>query len=428
MASPLNTFKTILRSGRKFLHNRNGVFSVLVLATSSISFFISNYLAKAGLIQSDYLTFSYYITIFTIIQSYALTGSESLILKYCTFEKNSVYVPIDILKILIFNALLSCIVFILLNGEIFDIEVKIFDLIFINITFSIVLFLVQIQRISKKFQLGQLTANFWRLIIIFPLATYLFFLTNVKILFVFRAVIVATFIYVFIVSKKINIKLRSEGLKLNHKIIKDWLAFSFSVFVVQLLFNGDKFLVDSGLVKNLNFAEYYYFAFIGLIPINLFSTLISFILGPSIKSNPKDPKLFSTILKQLLIVGIAFCLSYHTALYFLKESLSIDIEDTAAYFLISLIGVIRIEYSILSVYMNLIANPAKIFLSNLSTIIGGILLYIIFSYFVPGKSITWLLILIFSIFLLRSGIFFFRIKNEINAQSYWLHNQKTKRV
>lgn len=428
MASPLNTFKTILRSGRKFLHNRNGVFSVLILATSSISFFISNYAAKTGLIQSDYLTFSYYITIFTIIQSYALTGSESLILKYCTFEKNSVYVPIDILKILIFNVLLSCIVFILLNGEIFDIEVKIFDLIFINITFSIVLFLTQIQRISKKFQLGQLTANFWRLIIILPLATYLFFLTNVKILFVFRAAIVATFIYVFIVSKKINIKLRSEGLKLNHKIIKDWLAFSFSIFVIQLLFNGDKFLVDSGLVKNLNFAEYFYFAFIGLIPINLFSTLISFILGPSIKSNLKDPRLFSTILKQLLIVGIAFCLSYHTALYLLKESLSIDIEDTAAYFLISLIGVIRIEYSILSVYMNLIANPAKIFLSNLSTIIGGILLYIIISYFLPEKSITWLLILIFSIFLLRSGIFFFRIKNEINAQSFWLHNQKTKRV
>lgn len=415
MESPLNTFKTILRSGRKFLHNRNGVLSVLVLAASSISFFISNYVAKTNLIQSDYLTFSYYISIFTIIQSYALTGSDSLILKYCTFEKNRVYVPIDIFKILIFNVLLSCIIFILLNGEIFDIEVKIFDLIFINITFSIVLFLVQIQRISKKFQLGQLTVNFWRLIIILPLATYLFVLTNLKILFVFRATIVATFIYVFIFSKKINIKLCSEGLKLNYKIIKDWLAFSFSILVIQLLLNGDKFLVDSGLVKNLNFAEYYYFAFLGLIPINLFSTLISFILGPSIKSNPKDSRLFSTIMKQLLIVGIAFCLTYHTALYLLKENLSIDIENTAAYFLMSLMGVIRIEYSILSIYMNLIANPAKIFLANLSTIFGGILLYIISSYFVPEKSITWLLILIFSIFLLRSAVFFFRIKNVINA-------------
>lgn len=397
------------------ISNKNNIRGLLILVISSFSFFVANFLARNNLQNSDYLIFSYYLSLISIINSYSLTGADALILKYCNVNNDKIEIPKQLLFILLFNSILSGIIFIILNGNIFNITLEVFDLILINITCSLGLFMSQSFRILRKAFIGQLVTNFWRLILIFPL--FLVFGNFTEVENLFRYIFVSYLIFLFFLFRGINFSIIILTKKDYLNMSKDWIAFSFSLFFLQLLFHGDKILVDLNLFQDLLYSDYYYFTFIGLIPINLFSTLISYVLGPIINDKKKDFDYFIRVQKNIFIIGSLGCFIFHLILFLNKDFVGINISDFAPYILLSCIGVIRVSYGVLSIYVNLKLKHFKIHLINVYSFLGSLL--IVFSSIFVGENngLILILILVLSVFSLRSLIFYLNIKKCFDEEN-----------
>lgn len=398
-----------------YISNKNNIGGALILILSSFSFFIANYLARTNLQNFNYSVFSYYVSLISIIYSYSLTGGDALILKYCSVNNDKIEISKPLLIVLSFSFILSGIFFVIFNGRIFDITLNIFDLLLINITCGLSLFISQLYRISRKVFIGQLVANFWRLILVVPLL--LVFVNFIEIRDLFRYVFIFSFIFLLFLFRGIKFSIITLSKKNYYEIFKDWIAFSFSLFLLQLLFHGDKILVDYNLFQDLIYSDYYYFTFLGLVPVNLFSTLISYIFGPIINEKKNEFDFFTKILKNIFILGIVGCFLFHCFLFLIKDFVGINIFNFIPYIVLSLIGVIRLLYGILSIYINLKVDHSKIITLNLCSFLGALLIVSISLLLFEIKNLFLILSLVFAVFTFRSVIFYLYLKKSFHEEN-----------
>jgi hypothetical protein len=399
-----------------YISNKNNIGGASILLVSSLSFFIANYLARTNLQNSDYLVFSYYVSLISIIYSYSLTGGDALILKYCTVNNDKIEISKPVLFVLLINFILSGIFFISFNGKIYDIKLTILDLLLINITCGLSLFLSQLYRIKREIFRGQLVTNYWRLILVVPL--FLVLIKFIEIGELFRYVFATSFIFILFLFRGIEFSIVELNKKNYFEIFKDWIAFSVSLFLLQLLFHGDKILVDHNYFQDLIYSDYYYFTFLGLMPVNLSSTLISYIFGPLINDRKNNLDFFIKILNNILMYGFLGCFLFHFSLFLIKDSVGINILNFMPYAFLSLIGVIRLLYGILSIYVNLKLNHSIIHKLNIFSFLGALLVVFISLLLFEEKDLILILNLVLAVFTLRSVIFYSYLKKSFYEENY----------
>ena len=101
-------------------------------------------------------------------------------------------------------------------------------------------------------------------------------------------------------------------------------------------------------------------------------------------------------------------------IYFIAPLLNMEM-DTTSLFLISIIGILKCIYSILSSVMAVRMNHGEIIRININTILIFILFFFITSNFV--SNITYLLIVVAALWFIRSSMILYSIRNnaEISA-------------
>ncbi len=370
--------------------------SLFFIAIASVSYFVINIIAKKVLSTDDFNIWIYIISLITFFSTFAMMGQDQLLLRFCKSQKSSIIID----KFSITFAFSSLIIFIPLSLLLFGnntMGVKPIEIICIIILYSFCKLAYQLTRIQKLFLLSQMSINGWKLILL-PMIIFVAYIGVANLFlasFVFGAV---TFLFV-ISSSKLKIINKIET------IFKYSFGYFLSMSVMAIFVYFERFLIE-GKITASEYTDFLYFLTISL---SIFSILASYF---GFKEAVKYKEFFSyedikkDLLKVLYIV-IPLSIIWSLFIYFVSPLLEVRV-DIDSLLLISIIGVFKCLYSILSSVMAVRMPFSDILIINIRTIVMFAIFYIFAMEFV--ENITFLLIIIALCWLLRSVFIFYRIR------------------
>ena len=344
------------------------------------SVFLVNIVLKATLSDFEYGEYSIFITFLQVCVSFGFLGLEQVFLRLSEVSKeNDILTDKKLLKITLGVGLLFSLLLSLVFSKVFlKIEIAFTLLILLTFSTSLMMFLYNIVRLKKQFVTAQLFSNMWKYIILAITAVLLINgAASTKTLievFTYTA-IGSVVVFSIYVVKNVPFKF-TDSFALS--TISRY-SFHFILSMLTLTFIGffDRFYIKAFFGSSA-FGTYFYLSTIFYFPFALLQGYIGFKELVFFKTNASLPILKKKLIRvNFLSLGIAVTI-YGTA-YILNileviPAIAFNLNATLIFILMGL-GVLRINYSMLSSVLGAIGSIKIIRNANIQSIVFIVLIF-----------------------------------------------------
>jgi hypothetical protein len=387
------------------------------MAVGAISIFLSNIFLKEILSAKSYGTYSLFVTYISLISSFGLLGFEQVFLRMSNnTTKNELSVDKKLLIIIavvwMSFGILSA--YLLKSNFLSDIAVSFWMIYICTLGVSGSMFLFNVFRVNSNFFTAQILVNHWKVILFgISIVYFLYGKNQVElILLILTIFFFIFFIYGTIISlRKIKFNLLNQ--KNIKKIFFFALQFSISLFTLSLIGYGDKFFIEKkfGLEE---LGDYFFLANIFVFPFSILQSYVGF------KELVSFKKEFSkTVLKrksrQISLFGLALSIFLIIMTFIASELEIIDVDINNNKILICLflfLGVIKLNYSLLSSVFGAVGLVKSITQANLQFLTVFVIVFFLFNERITEIHHIVLIILLF--WLLRVIIWWYNIFKQTN--------------
>jgi len=384
--------------------------SLIVLAVSSLSFFLSNILLKDLLSDVQYGLYSIIVTYIALLSLFGLFGCDQVLLRTSTIDKKVLVVDYRVICIMLpislgvslFSTYIICMYY--------DLNVSYFSLFLLSFSAILIKLSYQTSRMLSMFTFSQLTLNLWKIGLLFFIFFGVCINTDITLhviilcLLTFCLLSLASFIPLFA-----RIKLKRLDYPSSY-LLKLGSGFFIAMMSVSLLSFLDRFIIEQkfGLEK---MGDYFFFVNLYLYPFILVSTYIGFKELVAFKKE-FDMFLFKKRLIRIIIFSILSGSIYFIITLVLERIGVYDFRISAhikLIFALMIFGVIKIISSLLSAAMGARADVKDLKKVNIFTIFLFVVLLI--SITLCSSMLNIVLLFIF-IWVLRYSIYFILLLNQ----------------
>lgn len=332
--------------------------SLLIMCAGSGALFFSNIATKRFLTPQDYLFLSYFLTITTLLNSFALGGMEQLIVRYCTHTNNKIEIDRSSLVLIVSAMAISLVTFPLTITTIFPSSLSAPWIALLTVSFSLLLINYNLARIRSGFVEAQFSSGAWKFSILIGVSLCYVGLGDSLQTTILVGTALAGAINLYLARKNFSSLIIVES---NGSALSTGLAFSFSLAIMTVLGTFDRILAEKLSGQSL-FAEYIYFSMIVIYPFNMIASYVGFKEAIFFKKNfsaelvkNKAWHLFSRI--SALFIIFAVCVYLTSPLTHLKVTW---LNMALSYVLVCT----KCIYSIFSSIMGSRASAHQIWRSN----------------------------------------------------------------
>lgn len=378
-----------------------GNLSLLVMFFFAGCFFLSSILAKKILNDESFYQYNLLTTIFSMSFTFCFLGSEQLFLRLGKAYNSKYHISYKVIKLMLITCILFVFVcFFCLRGTFFE-EAHSFYFLFIPLFSALFIFTYNFLRVQHQFFLAQIINNLWKsgllIAVIFSLAYEFYFVSNVLL------TLVMLFSLFMLYVNRDSLIINDEALPKNWKQL--FLGFSLSLFVLLLINNLDRLVVESYLSKNA-FAGYVYLITLLIMPFSILSSYYGFKEVAFLKVKYKKQE-FERKLVKVSLISFSLYLVWFFIIYSLRTHIEIAVEIE---FLIPclIIVVFKSSYSLVSSLFGLKSSFREMLLVNISTLL---IVFLLFSLVIKlGVSYLYLLYSMAGVWLFRFFIFYFQTR------------------
>ena len=388
----------------KLINLLNKHFSLLILGTASLSFFLTNIILKDYLSSENYGLYSIFITYISLLSSFGLLGFEQVIIRTASIFSDKIIISNKLLAPIIISALLVAVLgsFLFINN--YNLLVSHTFLFFITLLVVITKLFFNLFRLLSQFTFSQLVLNFWK----FGLFIVLLILIFSRNIIILEDIIMIIFIFLimsmFMVFVLYN-KVQFRPILSSNKVFSQAGLFLLSLVTISLINFGDRFFIESRFGLQ-DLGDYFFFINLFLFPFTLFQSYVGFKEIVNFKLSYNQDLLaekLKKIFKYSLIFGVfLFILSFlidYFDVYHIKL-----IENSSMIILLIILGIVKMVYSLLSSAMGAICNNQMLFKINLYSIISILILCPFIYYYSTTITITILFLIV--LWLIRCVIWY----------------------
>ena len=384
-----NIFKKLIREHSSFL----------VIALGSLAFFVANIYAKEFFSDDDFNVWIYTVSLISFFSTFAMMGQDQLLLRFSNNQKSSMIIDTSTLSV-IFGALIIFVPFSLMLFSKNIMGIKPVELVSLIVSFSFCKLGYQLARIQKHFLLAQLSLNGWKLILL-PIITFVasFGVVNLFLLSFIGGVFI---FFNFLSTAKINVIENTET------ICKYGIGYFSSMGAMAIFVYFERFVIE-GKISLEEYGDYLYFLTISLSIFSIFASYFGF------KEAIKYKEYFDLKMLKRDLIGVSslvvpLSIIWMLLIYLFAPILNIDV-NSKLFVLVSVIGVLKCLYALLSSAMLVKMSYGDIIKINLNTIMIFIFLYFFTIEFVT--DIYLLLIMLALLWFVRSIMIFSSIKTNV---------------
>ena len=363
------------------------------------SIFLVNIVLKASLSDFQYGEYSIFITFLQVCISFGFLGLEQVFLRLSEVRDDRLLTDKKLLKItfvvgLLFSLLLSAIF-----SKIFlKIQVATTLLILLTFSTSLMMFLYNIVRLKKQFVVAQLFNNMWKYIVL--VITGILLIggnVNAKTLieiFTYVSIGSATVFSIYVI-KNIPFKFtNSFELSAIYKY-----SFHFVVSMLSITFIGffDRFYIKA-LFGSEAFGDYFYLATIFYFPFALLQGYVGFKELVFFKTNASLP-ILKRKLRNINVLSVIIAIAIYGAAYILNDLEIIPAIDFTSsgsvIFILMALGVLRINYSMLSSVLGATGSIKIIRNANIQSLVFILLIFAAGSnYLISVEAVAFCILLV----------------------------------
>ena len=372
---------------------------MLLIIAGAGSIFLVNIVLKASLSDFQYGEYSIFITFLQVCISFGFLGLEQVFLRLSEVRDKTLLTDKKLLKItfvvgLLFSLLLSAVF-----SKIFlKIQVATTLLMLLTFSTSLMMFLYNIVRLKKQFVVAQLFNNMWKYIVL-VITGILLIGGNVN-----AKTLIEIFTYVSIgsvtvfsiyVIKNIPFKFtNSFELSAIYKY-----SFHFVVSMLSITFIGffDRFYIKA-LFGSEAFGDYFYLATIFYFPFALLQGYVGFKELVFFKTNASLP-ILKRKLRTINVLSVIIAIAIYGAAYILNDLEIIPAIDFTSsgsvIFILMALGVLRINYSMLSSVLGATGSIKIIRNANIQSLVFILLIFAAGSnYLISVEAVAFCILLV----------------------------------
>jgi len=372
---------------------------LLLIIAGAGSIFLVNIVLKASLSDFQYGEYSIFITFLQVCISFGFLGLEQVFLRLSEVRDDRLLTDKKLLKItfvvgLLFSLLLSAI----FSKMFLKIQVATTLLILLTFSTSLMMFLYNIVRLKKQFVVAQLFNNMWKYIVL--VITGILLIggnVNVKTLieiFTYVSIGSATFFSIYVI-KNIPFKFtNSFELSAIYKY-----SFHFVVSMLSITFIGffDRFYIKA-LFGSEAFGDYFYLATIFYFPFALLQGYVGFKELVFFKTNASLP-ILKRKLRTINVLSVIIAIAIYGAAYILNDLEIIPAIDFTSsgsvIFILMALGVLRINYSMLSSVLGATGSIKVIRNANIQSLVFILLIFAAGSnYLISVEAVAFCILLV----------------------------------
>ena len=317
------------------------------------SIFLVNIVLKATLSDFQYGEYSIFITFIQVCISFGFLGLEQVFLRLSEVSnKQEILTDKKLLRLTFGVGFLFSLLFSLVFSNIFlKIEIAIWLLLLMTFSTSLMMFLYNVVRLKKQFVIAQLFNNMWKYIVL-VITGFLLIKGDVNAktlieIFTYVSIGSAAFFSIYVIK---NIPFKFTNRFSLNDIYKYSFHFIISMLTLTIIGFFDRFYIKA-FFGSVAFGNYFYLSTIFYFPFALLQGYVGFKELVFFKTNASLPILKKKLIRiNFLSLGIAvviFGTSY--VLNKLQIIPTIDFNaSTTIIFILMALGVLRINYSMLS--------------------------------------------------------------------------------
>lgn len=363
------------------------------------SIFLVNIVLKATLSDFQYGEYSIFITFLQVCISFGFLGLEQVFLRLSEVRDDRLLTDKKLLKItfvvgLLFSLLLSAVF-----SKIFlEIQVATTLLMLLTFSTSLMMFLYNVVRLKKQFVVAQLFNNMWKYIVLVITGVLLINgNVNAKTLieiFTYVSIGSATFFSIYVI-KNIPFKFtNSFELSAIYKY-----SFHFVISMLSITFIGffDRFYIKAFFGSEA-FGDYFYLATIFYFPFALLQGYIGFKELVFFKTNASLP-ILKRKLRNINVLSVIIAIAIYGAAYVLNDLEVIPAIDFTSsgsvIFILMALGVLRINYSMLSSVLGATGSIKIIRNANIQSLVFILLIFAAGSnYLISVEAVAFCILLV----------------------------------
>ena len=372
---------------------------MLLIIAGAGSIFLVNIVLKASLSDFQYGEYSIFITFLQVCISFGFLGLEQVFLRLSEVRDDRLLTDKKLLKItfvvgLLFSLLLSAI----FSKMFLKIQVATTLLILLTFSTSLMMFLYNIVRLKKQFVVAQLFNNMWKYIVL--VITGILLIggnVNAKTLieiFTYVSIGSATVFSIYVI-KNIPFKFtNSFELSAIYKY-----SFHFVVSMLSITFIGffDRFYIKA-LFGSEAFGDYFYLATIFYFPFALLQGYVGFKELVFFKTNASLP-ILKRKLRTINVLSVIIAIAIYGAAYILNDLEIIPAIDFTSsgsvIFILMALGVLRINYSMLSSVLGATGSIKVIRNANIQSLVFILLIFAAGSnYLISVEAVAFCILLV----------------------------------
>jgi len=363
------------------------------------SIFLVNIVLKATLSDFQYGEYSIFITFLQVCVSFGFLGLEQVFLRLSEVRDDKLLTDKKLLKItfvvgLLFSLLLSAVF-----SKIFlKIQVATTLLMLLTFSTSLMMFLYNVVRLKKQFVVAQLFNNMWKYIVL--VITGILLIggnVNTKTLieiFTYVSIGSATLFSIYVI-KNIPFKFtNSFELSAIYKY-----SFHFVISMLSITFIGffDRFYIKA-LFGSEAFGDYFYLATIFYFPFALLQGYVGFKELVFFKTNASLP-ILKRKLRNINVLSVIIAIAIYGAAYVLNDLEVIPAIDFTSsgsvIFILMALGVLRINYSMLSSVLGATGSIKIIRNANIQSLVFILLIFAAGSnYLISVEAVAFCILLV----------------------------------
>ena len=337
------------------------------------SIFLVNIVLKATLSDFQYGEYSIFITFIQVCISFGFLGLEQVFLRLSEVSnKQEILTDKKLLRLTFGVGFLFSLLFSLVFSNIFlKIEIAIWLLLLMTFSTSLMMFLYNVVRLKKQFVIAQLFNNMWKYIVL-VITSFLLIKGDVNAktlieIFTYVSIGSAAFFSIYVIK---NIPFKFTNSFSLSDIYKYSFHFIISMLTLTIIGFFDRFYIKA-FFGSIAFGNYFYLSTIFYFPFALLQGYVGFKELVFFKTNASLPILKKKLIRiNFLSLGIAvviFGTSY--VLNKLQIIPTIDFNaSTTIIFIFMALGVLRINYSMLSSVLGAIGSIKTIRNANIQSL------------------------------------------------------------
>lgn len=363
----------------------------LIMGASSGTLFLSNILAKKTFSSDEYEYFSYFMTVASILSSFALLGLEQLIIRFGTPKGGILYIsrtPLCILGVTLFLVVLfsGSILRQIFSGD------AVLDFSWLaTATLALTLINYNLLRVKSSFVGSQIANGVWRFSVLIFLVSYTVDLLG-SVQFALTLALVAALVVNIAIAIKEFKTIRVVSTVDPVAMIS--MGFVFSLAIMTVLGNFDRVIAERAGDQDL-FPRYMHYSMILVMPFNMIAAYIGFKEATAFKLNFSKSLLFQKAFSCTAKISAAFMLAVIAVFPvsgFIDLELSLS-SVAATYLLVAT----KCFYSLFSAAMGARGSAKEVWFANILSVVllGTIFVVYVEMFKVDSiESILWLFVLL----------------------------------